>query len=41
MEITSFWIILAMCLVPVAVAVIAVAVDEYEAKHGGFHQKHV
>lgn len=41
MEITSFWVILAMCLVPVAVAAFAVEVDELEAMHGGWHQKHI
>lgn len=41
MEITSFWVILAMCLIPVFVAYIATEVDEYDAKHGGYHKKHV
>lgn len=41
MEITSFWVILAMCLVPVAFAAFAVEVDELEAMHGGWHQKHI
>ncbi len=41
MEITSFWVILAMCLVPVVVGIIAVASDEYDAQHGGWHKKHV
>ncbi len=41
MEITSFWVILAACLVPVIVAVGATMQDESTAMHGGFHKKHL
>ncbi len=41
MEITSFWVILAACLIPVAIAVAATMQDESIAMHGGFHKKHL
>lgn len=41
MEITSFWVILAMCLVPVVVGILAVVSDEHDAQHGGWHKKHI
>lgn len=41
MEITSFWVVLAMCLVPAAVGILAVVFDEYEAQHHGWHKTHV
>lgn len=41
MEITSFWVILAMCLIPVIVAYIAVEVDEHDSYTGGWHKKHI
>lgn len=41
MEITDFWMILAFCLVPVVIAVLATLQDESVAMHGGFHKKHL
>jgi len=41
MEITSFWVILAMCLVPVIIGYFAVEFDEYESYLGGWHKKHI
>lgn len=40
MDISSFWLILAMCLVPVVIAFLAVEADEHDAHHGGYHKKH-
>lgn len=41
MEISSFWVILAACLVPVALGVLATLRDEEIAKRGGFHKTHI
>lgn len=41
MEITLFWVILAMCLVPVLIGYIAVEVDEYYSYSCGWHKKHI
>lgn len=38
MEITSFWVILAMCLVPVFIAYLAIESDEHQAVRGGWHK---
>ncbi len=41
MEITSFWVILAMCLVPILIGYLAVESDEHDSYSGGWHKKHI
>lgn len=41
MEITSFWVVLAMIIVPVLLGYLAVELDEHDSYSGGWHKKHI